>query len=255
MDKREDTGNYYPGGTVVTGTPVPAPGGGTSVEVVSPSPDGAGKAADAKAVYDRFYAVYAGIDENRESVSQFASSFIQLLYQKQDALNDGQMAAVNSGVTENWRCSKDLEISNLEESCDSQYEMIEGKIPLYINLSPVEVDGSIHLYPFSRNEVSATLEAMTIAEVIRHTSDGSVSFGSDIMLDCSLVIDCRGRETAPKITWGAIFYPRTDAETDFACVAGVRNVYWITEYAPNEFCVAGWQQTDGGGTSNGGNAQ
>lgn len=24
MDKREDTGNYYPGGTVVTGTPVPA---------------------------------------------------------------------------------------------------------------------------------------------------------------------------------------------------------------------------------------
>lgn len=52
MDKREDTGNYYPGGTVVTGVPVPAPGGGASVEVVAPSPDGAGKAADAKAVYE-----------------------------------------------------------------------------------------------------------------------------------------------------------------------------------------------------------
>jgi hypothetical protein len=52
MDKREDTGNYYPGGTVVSGVPVPAPGVGSSVEVVAPSPDGGGKAADAKAVYE-----------------------------------------------------------------------------------------------------------------------------------------------------------------------------------------------------------
>lgn len=36
MDKREDTGNYYPGGTVVTGTPVPAPGGGGSSPVLVP---------------------------------------------------------------------------------------------------------------------------------------------------------------------------------------------------------------------------
>lgn len=51
MDKREDTGNYYPGGTVVTGTPVPAPG--ASVNVVSPDASAkAGDAADAKATYE-----------------------------------------------------------------------------------------------------------------------------------------------------------------------------------------------------------
>jgi hypothetical protein len=64
--------------------------------------------------------------------------------------------------------------------------------------------------------------------------------------DCAIVIDCRRTTTAPKIVWSKSFYPRTDKETDFACVAGVRNVYWITEHAPNEFCVAGWQETTGG---------
>jgi hypothetical protein len=104
----------------------------------------------------------------------------------------------------------------------------------------------VRLYPFARNEVSGTLEAMTIAEVIRLTSDGSLSLASGIVLDCSLVIDCRGRETAPTITWPENFHPRTDADTDFKCEAGKRNVYWITEHSPNEFCVAGWQETDGG---------
>ena len=51
MDQREDTGNYYPGGIVVPGTPVPAPG--ASVNVVSPDAYAkAGDAADAKAVYE-----------------------------------------------------------------------------------------------------------------------------------------------------------------------------------------------------------
>lgn len=61
MDKREDAGNYYPGGTVVTSTPVPAPGSGSSVEVVAPSPDGAGKAADAKAVYELVNSLKAAV--------------------------------------------------------------------------------------------------------------------------------------------------------------------------------------------------
>ncbi|MBR2921490.1 MAG: hypothetical protein IKC27_09080 [Kiritimatiellae bacterium] len=50
-DLREDAGEFYPGGTVVPGVPG-VPGGGSSVEVVAPSPEGAGKAADAKAVYE-----------------------------------------------------------------------------------------------------------------------------------------------------------------------------------------------------------
>lgn len=56
-DLREDPGEFYPGGTVVPGLPtvvpnVPVAPGGSSVEVVAPSGDGAGKAADAKATYD-----------------------------------------------------------------------------------------------------------------------------------------------------------------------------------------------------------
>jgi hypothetical protein len=62
--------------------------------------------------------------------------------------------------------------------------------------------------------------------------------------DCVLRVECG--DAVPTITWGANFHPRTDAEMDFACVAGVKNIYWITEYAPNEFCVAGWQETTGG---------
>jgi hypothetical protein len=64
--------------------------------------------------------------------------------------------------------------------------------------------------------------------------------------DCAVVIDCVGIDTAPSIWWPNNFHPRTDKDTDFACVAGVRNVYWITEYAVGEFCVAGWQETEGG---------
>jgi hypothetical protein len=70
--------------------------------------------------------------------------------------------------------------------------------------------------------------------------------GSGKVRDCILVVDLTSMEDPPTITWGDNFHPRTDAETDFACVVGVRNIYWITEYAPNEFAVAGWQETTGG---------
>jgi hypothetical protein len=64
--------------------------------------------------------------------------------------------------------------------------------------------------------------------------------------DCILMVDLTGMEDPPTITWPANFHPRTDADTDFKCEAGKRNVYWITEYAEGEFVVAGWQETEGG---------
>lgn len=65
--------------------------------------------------------------------------------------------------------------------------------------------------------------------------------------DCELVIDCTATgAVAPTVTWPATFHPRTDAATDFACEAGKRNVYFISEYAPGEFAVGGWQETAGG---------
>jgi hypothetical protein len=67
--------------------------------------------------------------------------------------------------------------------------------------------------------------------------------------DCILVIDCTATgAVAPTVTWDTHFHPRTDAGTDFACEAGVRNVYYISEYAAGEFAVGGWQETEGGNT-------
>jgi len=68
------------------------------------------------------------------------------------------------------------------------------------------------------------------------------------MRDMVLVIDCSSLADGdePTVTWPAAFHPRTDAGIDFACVAGVRNVYYVSEYAPGEFAVGGWQETAGG---------
>jgi hypothetical protein len=70
--------------------------------------------------------------------------------------------------------------------------------------------------------------------------------GSGKVRDCILVVDLTSMEDPPTIIWPDNFHPRTDAETDFKCEAGKRNVYWISEYAQNEFCVACWQETTGG---------
>jgi hypothetical protein len=210
--------------------------------------------SDVDRLIDAYNKALDGIQDNKMAIENVAHTFSDIISHKQDALNDGQMAAVNSGIDSEWVSEQMRQTQELQQDSTYQAGLIDRKIPLYTSVGATEVDGDLYLHPFSCNEVSNTLDAMTIASVERKSSDGSLSFASDIVLDCFLVIDCRGRETAPTITWGAIFHPRTDAETDFACVAGVRNVYWITEHSPNEFCVAGWQETDGGGTSNGGAA-
>jgi hypothetical protein len=91
-----------------------------------------------------------------------------------------------------------------------------------------------------------TVAPYTNAKLVSDGTAFSVVIGGEngYTRDCVLCVLCG--ETAPTITWLSNFHPRTDAETDFACVAGKRNVYWISEYAPNEFCVACWQATTGG---------
>jgi hypothetical protein len=72
---------------------------------------------------------------------------------------------------------------------------------------------------------------------------------SGVARDAVLVIDCTSlgaNDTAPTVTWPSNFHPRTDAETDFACVVGAKNVYYISEYATGEFAVGGWVETEGG---------
>jgi hypothetical protein len=111
-----------------------------------------------------------------------------------------------------------------------------SKMPRYPFANAEVVDGVVTVAPYTNAKLESDGTAFTV----------SVGEGNDYVRDCVLVVECGETATAPTITWGDNFHPRTDAETDFACVAGKRNVYWISEYAPNHFAVAGWQETVGG---------
>jgi hypothetical protein len=394
MDKREDTGNYYPGGTVVTGTPVPEPGGGSSVDVVAPSADGKGKAADAKAVYEGLErklnksdvvnpteeaqkgqaadakAVHGALEEKRGKtdltvyvgdknkpmlppdalpvtwVAETGHSieFSDGEYVLRTGVNgfhiadfylDGTLRSVDPntrfggkpGVDGQWPklifggaiptsdkvlTSADVVAPSPDgagNAADAKavYEGLEGKlgksdvVPMssghagqaadaddayrqfkevreelssvsntaigafgkaddahnlasnaipkytYVNHNLIgEPNDVLNLTPYARtNVVMAGGDTFTVL--------GVLGGNSEFLRDLQMVVDCRNG-FAPTITWNRVFHPRTDAETDFKCEAGKRNVYWITEYAEGEFVVAGWQETDGGGTSNGGAA-
>jgi hypothetical protein len=107
-------------------------------------------------------------------------------------------------------------------------------IPKYEFVNAANADGKVTVSPYTNAQVTSDGTAFSVA----------VGEGGGKTRDCVLRVECG--ETAPKITWGNNFHPRTDAETDFACVAGVTNVYWISEYAQGKFVVAGWQETTGG---------
>lgn len=126
------------------------------------------------------------------------------------------------------------------------YEELEGKLNKYSYITHSligEPNEGLHLTPYTCTQV-------VFGEGHAFTVLGVLGGNSEFLRDLQMVVDCRNG-IAPTITWLENFHPRTDAETDLACVAGVRNVYWISEYAEGEFCVAGWQETDGGGTSGG----
>jgi hypothetical protein len=116
-------------------------------------------------------------------------------------------------------------------------EQVKATIPKYEFVDTSITDGVVTVAPYTNAKLVSDGTAFEVA----------VGGESGYMRDCVLRVECG--ETAPKITWGACFHPRTDAETDFKCEAGKRNVYWITEYAEGEFVVAGWQETTGGNAS------
>jgi hypothetical protein len=113
-------------------------------------------------------------------------------------------------------------------------EQVKATIPKYKFVDTSITDGVVTVAPY------------TNAKLVSDGTAFSVVIGGEngYTRDCVLRVECG--DAVPTITWGANFHPRTDAEMDFACVAGVKNIYWITEYAPNEFCVACWQATTGG---------
>ena len=110
----------------------------------------------------------------------------------------------------------------------------EDVLPRYYFANLEVVDGVVTVPPYTNAGMLSDGTAFTVA----------VGGEGYYMRDCILFVMCGG--VAPTITWPANFHPRTDAETDFACVAGAMNVYWISEYVQGEFVVAGWQATAGG---------
>ena len=118
----------------------------------------------------------------------------------------------------------------------SGYATKDAALPRYYFTVLEVVGGVLTVPPYTSACIPGSYEtAFTIA----------VGEGNSMYLrDCILCVQCG--DVAPTFTWPANFHPRTDAVTDFACVAGAMNVYWISEYAQGEFVVAGWQATAGG---------
>ncbi len=132
-----------------------------------------------------------------------------------------------------WHAEDMLALAGLEAA-------LAGKQDKYEMVAVTQSNGTLTVAPYTVATYTAgtTAAAFTVA----------VGAGTTGMArDCELVIDCTATgAVAPTVTWPATFHPRTDAGTDFACEAGVRNVYFISEYATGEFAVGGWQETAGG---------
>ena len=187
-------------------------------------------------------AEYAGVDVPTAGAASIGALFIIILgglsalkLKKQDALSQEQAEAVNSGIT----ADKVSKLEGIEAGAQknpdlSGYATKDAALPRYQFTSAGILDGVVTIPPYVYAGMLSDGTAFTVA----------VGEGNGYMRDCILRVECG--DVAPTITWPANFHPRTDAETDFACVAGVNNVYWISEYVQGQFVVAGWQATAGG---------
>ncbi|MBO5750857.1 MAG: hypothetical protein J6R80_00440 [Kiritimatiellae bacterium] len=217
-----------------------------SVEVVTPSADGAGKAADAKAVYEALEGVSNTLGDVNNALNEVSS--------KADAAGKAANAA---GETAQEAKDVSVDAAGVVLNLKSEMEVrLPNLLPRYSlevqpDVSKNEDDNStnIFLYSYASNIYTPSNgEVVYIKVLYSDTTPEATAHKNDM----ELVIDCRGLTEAPKLKWDSLnpplanFHPRTDAETDFACVAGVRNVYWLTEYVSGEFVVAGWQETEGG---------
>lgn len=117
---------------------------------------------------------------------------------------------------------------------------LAGKMPMYPMVAVTPSSGTLTVAPYTVATYTAGTSAAAFTVAVGTGTAGMAR-------DCELVIDCTATgAVAPTVTWPATFHPRTDAATDFACEAGVRNVYFISEFSSGEFAVGGWQETAGG---------
>ena len=123
--------------------------------------------------------------------------------------------------------------------CEDLFGVL-NRIPMYQVVGVTPSSGTLTVSPYTVSTYTAGDSAAAFTVAVGTGASG-------VARDCELVIDCTETgAVAPTVTWPATFHPRTDAATDFACEAGKRNVYFISEYASGEFAVGGWQETAGG---------
>ena len=117
---------------------------------------------------------------------------------------------------------------------------VAGKMPMYPMVPVTPSNGTLTVTPYTVATYTAGDSAAAFTVAVGTGTTGMAR-------DCELVIDCTATgAVAPTVTWPATFHPRTDAATDFACEAGKRNAYFISEFASGEYAVGGWQETAGG---------
>ena len=144
-----------------------------------------------------------------------------LIASKQDALSAAQMANIAA-------------VPGKADAAD-----LAALVPKYPTVPVAPSNGTLTVSPYTVATYTAGDSAAAFTVAVGTGTSG-------VARDCELVIDCTATgAVAPTVTWPSNFHPRTD-EDDFACEAGVRNVYYISEYATGEFVVGGWQETTGG---------
>jgi hypothetical protein len=166
-------------------------------------------------------------------------------YEVEEAKQVAGEAQGRAEAAENLALNAETLALNAENLALKVEEDVKAALPRYLitTMSPTS-EGHLIIYPFYLTLCqfeSELPETLTISLMDGEDYGNPHTYAREYIL----VVDLVGYYSSPRIEWGGM-RPRTDAETDFACVAGVRNVYWISEYAEGEFVVAGWQETEGG---------
>lgn len=149
--------------------------------------------------------------------------------------------ALNKAVSEETTRAKAAEKVNAEAATNAAnkaktaQESADDKIPLYDFADAVITDGVLTIPPYKVTTLISDGSSFTVK--VGEEPNGKVR-------DCLLIVDCTNTDTAPTITWEKGIRPRTDAATDMECVAGVRNVFWLSKYAPASFVIAGWAEQE-----------
>ena len=167
---------------------------------------------------------------------------------RQAALSSQQLANIAAVPSKYEKPSGGIPATDLAQAVQTALSAIPGKAdaaalaalaPKYPMVGVTQSNGTLTVTPYTVATYTAgdSAESFTVA-----VGTGT----SGVARDCELVIDCTATgAVVPTVTWPSNFHPRTDAD-DFACEAGARNVYYISEYASGEFVVGGWQETTGG---------